>query len=97
MLLRIALSSDRVRPRAAFRDGASKRTVSYDEMFGRCFASCGADAIGVNSSLSGLSVVQQNEYQWNPRYALPSDQSGLSCVLAYWTGSGILDSFVVYY
>ena len=68
-----------------------------DEIFGEGCASCGADAIGVNLSLSGLLVAQQNEDQWNLRYALPSDQSGLSCVLAYWTGTRILDSFVVYF
>ena len=37
------------------------------------------------------------EYQRNPRYAPSSNQSGLSCVLAYGTGFGILDSFVVYF
>jgi hypothetical protein len=49
--------------RLADLDRASKRTVPCDEMFGRCFASCGADAIGVSSSLSGLPLFQQNEYQ----------------------------------
>ena len=55
-----------------------------------------ADAIGVSLSLFGLSDGPKIEYQRNPLYASSSNQSGLSCVLAYWTGFGILGSFVVY-
>jgi len=44
------------------------------------FASCGADAIGVKLRLSGLLVAQKIEYQWNPRYASPNNQSGLMTI-----------------
>jgi hypothetical protein len=86
----------RFRPSTAIRDRASKRTVRHDELFGESFSSCAENAIWVNLSLSGLSVAQNVKYKWNPRYASSRNQSSLSCVLAYWTGFGVLDSFVVY-